>query len=81
MVILSLVIIFTLKQSMLCPESLLCLTTYENLDGLVSASLCSLTLSGTRRQVCLIYEWPQAQEILYTTLEVYRGKVFAQAIF
>ena len=55
---------------MLCPESLLCSATYENLDGLVSASLYSLTLSGTRRQVCSIYEWPQAQEILYTTLEI-----------
>ena len=55
---------------MLCPESLLCSATYENLDGLVSASLYSLTLSGTRRQVCPIYEWPQAQEILYTTLEI-----------
>ena len=55
---------------MLCPESLLCSATYENLDGLVSTSLYSLTQSDTRRQVCPIYEWPQAQENLYTTLEV-----------
>ena len=54
-VVLSLVMILMPDQSILCPKFLECPATCENLDGLVSASLCSLTLSGTRRQVCPIY--------------------------
>ena len=69
-VILSLVMILMPHQSILCPKFLECSATCENLDGLVSASLCSLTLSGTWWQVCPIYAWPQAQVILYTAFDV-----------
>ena len=69
-VILSLVMILMPNQLILCPKFLECSATCENLDGFISASLCSLTLSGTRRQVCPIYAWPQAQVILYTAIDV-----------
>ena len=69
-VILSLVMILMPDQSILCPQFLECSAACENLDGLVSASLCSLTLSGTRRQIYPIYALPQAQVILYTAFDV-----------